>query len=261
MVKRPGTDHYEPISWDQAFQLVATELHSLTSPNEAAFYTSGRTSNEAAFLHQLFVRQFGANHLPDCSNMCHESNGAAMNDAIGIGKGCVTLDDFEKTDALFTIGQNPGTNHPRMLTALEHAKKRGAKIVAINPLPETGSMRVVNPNPQEYLSNPFAFPTKMLLNHGTKLSDLWLPVRINGDIALFRGMMKEMLAEEDRRTGEIFDWDFIRQHTAGYEEFVAGLRATSWEEIMIGAFDPNSRTLLLGRVCKSCLIDNALSWR
>jgi anaerobic selenocysteine-containing dehydrogenase len=143
MVKRPGSDHYEPISWDQAFQLIASELNSLTSPNEAAFYTSGRTSNEGAFLYQLFVRQFGTNNLPDCSNMCHESSGAAMSDAIGIGKGCVTLGDFEKTDAIFIIGQNPGTNHPRMLTSLEHAKKRGAKIVAINPLPETGLMRVV----------------------------------------------------------------------------------------------------------------------
>src|SRR5580704_8212431 len=233
MVKRPNSDHYEPISWDQASSLIATELNSLMSPNEAAFYTSGRTSNEAAFLYQLFVRQFGTNNLPDCSNMCHESSGAAMSESIGIGKGCVTLDDFEKTDAIFIIGQNPGTNHPRMLTALEHAKKRGAKIVAINPLPETGLMRVVNPNPQEYLSNPFAFPTKMLLNRGTKLSDLWLPVRINGDIALFRGMMKEMLAEEDRRPGEIFDWNFIRQHTVGFEEFVAGLRATSWEEVLV----------------------------
>jgi molybdopterin-dependent oxidoreductase alpha subunit len=235
MVKRPTSDHYEPISWDQAFQLIAAELNSLTSPNEAAFYTSGRTSNEAAFLYQLFVRQFGTNNLPDCSNMCHESSGAAMSDAIGIGKGCVTLEDFEKTDAIFIIGQNPGTNHPRMLTALEHAKKRGAKIVAINPLPETGLMRVVNPNPQEYLSNPFAFPTKMLLNRGTKLSDLWLPVRINGDIALFRGMMKEMLAEEGRRPGEVFDWDFIRQHTVGFQEFVAGLRETSWEEILVSS--------------------------
>ena len=235
MVKRPNSDHYEPISWDQAFQLIAAELNSLTSPNEAAFYTSGRTSNEAAFLYQLFVRQFGTNNLPDCSNMCHESSGAAMSDAIGIGKGCVTLDDFKKTDAIFIIGQNPGTNHPRMLTALEHAKKRGTKIVAINPLPETGLMRVVNPNPQEYLSNPLAFPTKMLLNRGTTLSDLWLPVRINGDIALFRGMMKEMLAEEDRRPGEIFDWDFIRQHTVGFEEFVAGLRATSWEEVLVSS--------------------------
>ena len=232
MVKRHGSDHYDPISWDQAFQLIASELNSLTSPNEAAFYTSGRTSNEAAFLYQLFVRQFGTNNLPDCSNMCHESSGAAMSDAIGIGKGCVTLDDFEKTDAIFIIGQNPGTNHPRMLTSLEHAKKRGAKIVAINPLPETGLMRVVNPNPQEYLSNPLAFPTKMLLNRATKLSDLWLPVRINGDIALFKGVMKEMLAEEDRRPGEILDWDFIRQYTVGYDELAVSLRATSWEDIL-----------------------------
>src|SRR6267378_2784907 len=199
MALRPGATHYEPISWDEAFALVAREVNALARPDEAVFYTSGRTSNEAAFLYQLFVREFGTNNLPDCSNLCHESSGSGLGETIGIGKGTVTLADFDLADAIFVIGQNPGTNHPRMLTSLMQAKRRGCKIVHINPLPETGLMRVVNPNPQEYLSNPFAFPTKMLLNRGTKLSDLWLPVRINGDIAMFRGMMKEMLAEEDRR--------------------------------------------------------------
>jgi anaerobic selenocysteine-containing dehydrogenase len=140
-----------------------------------------------------------------------------MSEAIGIGKRCVTLEDFEKTGAIFLIGQNPGTNHPRILASLEHAKKRDAKIVAISPLPEPGLIRVVTPNPQEYLSNPIAFSTKMLLNRGTELSDLWLPVRIHGDLALFRGRMKEMLAEEDRRPGETFNGVFMRQHTVGYE--------------------------------------------
>ena len=138
MVKRPGATHYEPITWDEAFALMARELNALPTPNAAAFYTSGRTSNEAAFLYQLFVRQFGTNNLPDCSNMCHESSGAALNESIGIGKGCVKLEDFEKSDWIFILGQNPGTNHPRMLTILERAKRNGAKIVAINPLPETG---------------------------------------------------------------------------------------------------------------------------
>ena len=156
MVKRQGGTHYEEITWDEAFQLMADELNALPSPDAAAFYTSGRTSNEAAFLYQLFVRQFGTNNLPDCSNMCHEASGAALNEAIGIGKGCVTLDDFTKTDCVFIVGQNPGTNHPRMMTSLEHAKKHGATIISANPLPETGLMKVVNPNPQEY-RNPLKF--------------------------------------------------------------------------------------------------------
>ena len=129
MVKRAGATHYKPISWDDAFQLLADELHALPSPDATAFYTSGRTSNEAAFLYQLFARQFGTNNLPDCSNMCHESSGAALSEAIGIGKGCVTLADLEQAGAIFILGQNPGTNHPRMLTALEQAKRNGAKIV------------------------------------------------------------------------------------------------------------------------------------
>src|SRR6266704_3269673 len=208
---------------DDAFRLIARELNALPSPNAAAFYTSGRTSNEAAFLYQLFARQFGTNNLPDCSNMCHESSGSALKESIGIGKGCVTLEDFEKCDGIFILGQNPGTNHPRMLTTLERAKKNGAKIVAINPLPEPGLMRVVNPNPEEY-RNIFEYPVKLLMNKGVPLSDLWLPVRINGDMAAMRGIMKEMLAEEDQRPGSVFDLDFIRENTTGFDAFVEHLR-------------------------------------
>jgi molybdopterin-dependent oxidoreductase alpha subunit len=234
MVKREGATHYEPISWDEAFQLLARELNALPSPDAAAFYTSGRTSNEAAFLYQLFARQFGTNNLPDCSNMCHESSGAALNESIGIGKGCVTLEDLEKAGAIFILGQNPGTNHPRMLTTLEAAKKRGAKIVAINPLPEPGLMRVQNPNPEEY-NHLLQYPVKLLMNKGVPLSDLWLPVRINGDMAALRGIMKEMLAEEEKRPGSVFDLAFIRESTSGFDTFIEHLRETPWEEILAGS--------------------------
>ena len=231
MVKHEGAKHYEPIEWDEVFALLARELNSLPTPNAAAFYTSGRTSNEAAFLYQLFARQFGTNNLPDCSNMCHESSGAALNESIGIGKGCVKLEDFEHADAIFILGQNPGTNHPRMMTTLERAKKNGATIVAINPIRETGLVSVVNPNPQEY-SNPFEFAAKMLLNQGTPLADLWLPVRINGDMAAIRGIMKELLDAEERQPGSGLDRQFIDQYTIGFEEFAAHMRATSWEQIL-----------------------------
>ena len=231
MVKRAGAAHYEPIQWDEAFALMGRELNALPSPNAAAFYTSGRTSNEAAFLYQLFARQFGTNNLPDCSNMCHESSGAALSESIGIGKGCVKLEDFEHTDAIFIIGQNPGTNHPRMMTTLEHAKKNGATIVAINPIRETGFISVVNPNPQEY-GNPFTFAAKMLSNSGTPLADVWLPVRINGDMATMRGIMKEMLEEEGRHPGAVIDRQFIEQYTVGFDEFAAHVRATSWDRIV-----------------------------
>ena len=231
MVKREGASHYQPIDWNDAFELMARELNALPTPNAAAFYTSGRTSNEAAFLYQLFARQFGTNNLPDCSNMCHESSGVALKESIGIGKGCVWLEDFEWTDAIFIIGQNPGTNHPRMLTTLERAKKSGATIVAINPIRETGLISVVNPNPQEY-RNPLKFAAKMLLNRGTPLADLWLPVRINGDMAAMRGIMKEMLEEEDRRPGAALDRQFIDQYTTGFEEFAAHVCATPWDQIL-----------------------------
>jgi len=234
MVKHAGGTHYEPIEWDEAFALIARELNALPTPNAAAFYTSGRTSNEAAFLYQLFARQFGTNNLPDCSNMCHESSGAALSETIGIGKGCVTLEDFERTDGIFILGQNPGTNHPRMMTFLERAKQNGAKIVAINPMPEPGLMEVVNPNPQEY-RNPLKFAAKMLLDIGTPISDLWLPVRLNGDMAAMRGIMKEMLSEEERSPGSVFDREFIARYTVGFEAFVEHLRATSWDAIIEGS--------------------------
>ena len=231
IVKREGATHYDPIEWDEAFALLARELNALPTPNAAAFYTSGRTSNEAAFLYQLFARQFGTNNLPDCSNMCHESSGEALNESIGIGKGCVKLKDFEHADGIFIIGQNPGTNHPRMMTTLERAKKNGASIVAINPIRETGLMCVVNPNPQEY-RNPLKFAAKMLFNQGTPLADFWLPVRVNGDMAAMRGIIKEMLAEEEHRPGAALDRQFIAQYTVGFEDFAAHVRATEWDEIV-----------------------------
>ena len=231
MVLRPGASHYEPIAWSEAFSLVASELSKLPSPNAATFYTSGRTSNEAAFLYQLFVRAFGTNNLPDCSNMCHESSGAALSEVIGIGKGCVTLDDFEKADAIFIVGQNPGTNHPRMLTALQAAKRRGCRIVSVNPLPELGLRHFSNP---QELSNPLRAPG-VLFGPGTTIVDLWLPVRINGDMALFQGIMKEMLEREAISPGSVLDRAFIEGHTSGFEEMSAHLAAVSWDEITLGS--------------------------
>jgi molybdopterin-dependent oxidoreductase alpha subunit len=212
MVLRAGSEHYETIDWQDAFALIANELSSLASPDEAVFYTSGRTSNEAAFLYQLFVRQFGTNNLPDCSNMCHESSGTGMKEAIGFGKGTVTLADFDLADAIFVIGQNPGTNHPRMLTSLLHAKRRGCKIVHINPLPEIGMTGFKHP--QEVWT---------WLSEGTKLADLFLQVRINGDVALLKGIMKEILDAEDRRPGTVLDHEFIATYTTGFEEFKEAL--------------------------------------
>lgn len=221
MMLREGSDYYEAINWPDAFALIANELNSLASPDEAIFYTSGRTSNEAAFLYQLFVRQFGTNNLPDCSNMCHESTSTGMKEALGFGKGTVTLADFDLADAIFVIGQNPGTNHPRMLTSLMHAKRRGCKIVHINPLPETGLDGFKHP--QEFWT---------WLGKGTKLADLFLQVRINGDVALLKGIMKEVLDAEERRPGQVLDQEFINSHTAGFEEFRAALNKAHWGDIL-----------------------------
>ena len=228
MVLRPGATHYEPIEWGDAFQLIASELRSLASPDEAIFYTSGRTSNETAFLYQLFVRAYGTNNLPDCSNMCHESTSVALPPMIGIGKGCVKLHDLEIADLIIIAGQNPGTNHPRMLTSLQKAKETGAKIIFINPLPETGAFRFKNP---QDLLHPTRIP-RFLFGRGTQLSDLWLPVRINGDMAVFKGLMKELLAEEDRKPGSVFDHDFIKHHTEGFDSLVGQIRQDSWDEIV-----------------------------
>jgi molybdopterin-dependent oxidoreductase alpha subunit len=227
MLRREGASHYEPISWPEAFDLLARELHALPSPNEAIFYTSGRTSNEAAFLYQLFARQFGTNNLPDCSNMCHESSGFALKESIGVGKGTVTLEDFDKTGAIFIVGQNPGTNHPRMLTSLEEAKHQGAKIVSINPLPETGNFRFKNP--QDYQHPTKALGT--LFGHGTKLSDLWLPVRLSGDLAVFRGMAKHLFSVEAERPGAVLDREFIEKETTQFDDYQRVVESTSWEEI------------------------------
>jgi molybdopterin-dependent oxidoreductase alpha subunit len=231
MVLRAGATHYEPIGWESAFALIGTELKALASPDNAAFYTSGRTSNEAAFLYQLFARAYGTNNLPDCSNMCHESSGSALTPTIGIGKGCVTLADLEKAGAIFILGQNPGTNHPRMLTTLQVAKRNGCRIVSINPMPEVGTERFVNP---QDLKNPLRAPG-VLLGHGTKIADLWLQVRINGDMAAMQGIIKALLEDEGRSGSRAVDRGFIEAHTTGFEAFEAGIRATSWDDIVAGS--------------------------
>jgi molybdopterin-dependent oxidoreductase alpha subunit len=216
--------HYKPITWQDSFDVIAEELKSLNLPDEAIFYTSGRTSNEAAYLYQLFVRMFGTNNLPDCSNMCHESSGAALTETIGIGKGTVTLDDFDECDLVIIIGQNPGTNHPRMLTTLEKAKKRGAKMISVNPLPEAGLMNFVNPNPQD--GNFFTFPFNLLSGKGTQLSDLHLPIRINSDMAFLKGLSKLLIEDES-----VIDRNFINEKTFGFESFSESLKNVSWEDI------------------------------
>ncbi|MBL8207956.1 MAG: FdhF/YdeP family oxidoreductase [Blastocatellia bacterium] len=215
MVLKQGASHYEPIAWDEAFALLAQELKALDSPHEALFYTSGRTSNEAAFLYQLFVRMFGTNNLPDCSNMCHESSGTALIETIGIGKGTVTLEDFDKAQAIIVIGQNPGTNHPRMLTALQQAKRHGAKIITINPLPEAGLIRFKYP--QEFAG---------IVGKGTALTDVFLQVRINGDVAVLKGLMKGIVE------ANALDYEFINAKTEGFGEFIEALCSASWDEIV-----------------------------
>ncbi|CAG5003796.1 putative oxidoreductase [Dyadobacter sp. CECT 9275] len=201
-----GSTYYQPISWGAAFEKIALELNRLQSPDEAIFYTSGRTSNEAAFMYQLFVREYGTNNLPDCSNMCHESSGVALTEALGIGKGSVTLDDFYEAEVIVILGQNPGTNHPRMLTALQKAKAKGATIVAINPLPETGLMG---------FNNPQSINGVLGINSG--LTDLFLPVKINGDLALLQAVEKLMLLEEQKNPEMVLDNAFIGEHTEGFE--------------------------------------------
>jgi molybdopterin-dependent oxidoreductase alpha subunit len=222
MVLRAGATHYVPISWDDAFALIAQKLNALDTPDEASFYTSGRTANETAFLYQLFVRQFGTNNLPDCSNMCHESSGSALSDSIGIGKGTATLDDVHEAGVLIDLGHNPGTCHPRMLTALQLTKKNGGKIIAINPLAETGLTAFQHPQ----------HALQVLTGRSTRIADLHLPVRINGDVAVLQGIMKEMLAAEDGAPGTVFDRAFIEQHTFGYDALVDNLRKADWNVIV-----------------------------
>ena len=215
----PGEDHYQPISWEDTFEKIGTKLKSLDYANEAVFYTSGRASNEAAFLYQLFARRFGTNNLPDCSNMCHESSGVGLKEVIGIGKGTVTLDDFSEADCIVVIGQNPGTNHPRMLTALQTAARNGCSIISVNPLVEAGLQRFIHP--QEIST---------LLGKGTELTSHYVQIRINGDVAFLKGVMKELLAIEEQQGG-VLDQEFIQQKTVGFTEFRAELADVSWSAI------------------------------
>ncbi|AFT99742.1 FdhF/YdeP family oxidoreductase [Nocardia brasiliensis] len=220
MVLRPGDTHYSRIGWDDAYRLIADQLGALASPDEAVFYTSGRTSNEAAFLYQLLVRSFGTNNLPDCSNMCHESSGAALSSSIGIGKGSVSIDDFAAADLIIVAGQNPGTNHPRMLSALANAKSEGARIIAINPLPETGLLGFRDPQTVK------GFTT------GVAIADDFLQIRLGGDMALFQALGRLLFEAEDRAPGTVVDREFVDAHCAGLAEYEKQVRAVDFDTVL-----------------------------
>lgn len=226
MVYNPSNDRYQPISWDDAFALIARHLNGLTSPDQAEFYTSGRASNEAAYLYQLFVRAYGTNNFPDCSNMCHEASGVALGQSVGVGKGTVTFDDFEHADAIFVWGQNPGTNHPRMLEPLREAVKRGAQVVCVNPLKERGLERFQHPQ----------HPLEMLTNGDRPTNTAYFRPALGGDMALLRGMAKFLLQweREAQATGApaVFDHAFIAEHTAAVEAYLEVVEASSWEQIV-----------------------------
>ncbi|WP_437066168.1 FdhF/YdeP family oxidoreductase [Streptomyces sp. enrichment culture] len=221
MVKRPGATHYEPIGWDEALDLLAGELRNLASPDEALFYVSGRLSNEAAFLLQLFARAYGTNNLPDCSNMCHESSGSALTQTLGVGKGSVSLDDIHRSDLVLVVGQNPGTNHPRMLSALEETKRNGGQVVAVNTLPEAGLIRFRNPQ-----------KARGVIGRGTAIADQFLHIRAGGDLALFQALNKLLLEAEDAAPGTVLDHAFIEEHTTGFAEFAEHARKVSWDDIL-----------------------------
>lgn len=237
MILREGATHYEAISWEDACGIVASHLKALPSPHEAVFYTSGRASNEAAFLYQLFARGYGTNNLPDCSNMCHESSGLAMKDAVGIGKGTVTLEDLVDADTILCVGQNPGTNHPRMLSTLEAAVKNGATVVSINPLKEAGLVGFIHPQ----------HPLATILGRATALASEFIRVRVNGDLALFRGLAKALLEEESAHPGTVVDAAFIREHTLDFEAYGSLVRETPWSEIrrMSGVEEAEIRALAI----------------
>ena len=214
-------DRYVPVSWYKAFQIMGGHLQRLANPDRAVFYTSGRTSNEAAFLYQLFARELGTNNLPDCSNMCHESSGESMGESVGIGKGTVTIDDFYDCDLVLVIGQNPGTNHPRMLAALQAVRKRGATIVAINPLRETGLVQFIHPQQVG----------AMLTNSGSPIATHYLQPLIGGDMALITGLIKAVVAAESYNPGTVFDHEFIKEHTTGIDAVLAQAEGSDWESI------------------------------
>ena len=220
MIKQPGSEHYEPIGWNDALGVLAQELKTLDSPDEAVFYTSGRAGNEAAFVLQLFARAFGTNNLPDCSNMCHESSGFALSETLGTGKGTVSLDDLHHADLIFLVGQNPGSNHPRQLSALEEAKRNGGRIVAVNPLPEAGLRRFKNPQ-----------KPSGIVGRGTQIADRFLHIKPGGDLALFQALNRLLLEAEDARPGTVLDHDFIDAHTTGFEEFAQHARTVDWDDV------------------------------
>ena len=221
-----ATDHYVPVDWAEAFAIIGRELNALDDPNEAEFYTSGRTSNEAAFMYQLFARRFGTNNFPDCSNMCHEATSVGLPESIGIGKGTVLLDDFADAEAIFILGQNPGTNSPRMLTELHRASRRGVPIVVFNPLRERALERFAAPQD----------PVEMVTFGETKIASEYCQVRNGGDVAALKGVMKLVLEAHDEalRNGvkPVLDLDFIAQHTHGFEAFADDLRLTIWDDIL-----------------------------
>lgn len=221
LYKPKGKDNYEPISWDNAFKIIGDRLKALDSPDEATFYTSGRTANETAFIYQLLARSFGTNNLPDCSNMCHESTGKAMGQVIGIGKNTIAYKDFAKADLIMIMGQNPGTNHPRMLTALEEAKEAGADIVAVNPLLEAGLIRYKNPQ-----------KVKGIIGHGTGLADQYLQIRAGGDGWLMKAISKRVFEAEAAHPGTVLDHKFIEEHCSGLEEFKESLAHLDHEMVL-----------------------------
>ncbi|MCM4155700.1 FdhF/YdeP family oxidoreductase [Gramella sp. AN32] len=213
LVLREGSIHYEAISWQDAFDLIAEQLHELDSPNEAIFYTSGRSSNEAAFLYGMFVRAYGTNNMPDCSNMCHESSGVALTETVGIGKGSTKLEDFYEAEVIMIAGQNPGTNHPRMMTALEKCKENGGYIISINPLEETGLVNFKNPQ-----------NLKGLIGGGEDIADLHLAVNINQDVPLVKLILKR-LVEKDALDQSVFDHQFLEKYTEGYSALIEDLKS------------------------------------
>ena len=220
LILKPGSVYYEPISWQAAFDLIASELKKLNNPDEAIFYTSGRSSNEAAFIYGMFARALGTNNLPDCSNMCHESSGVALGETLGIGKGSTTLEDLYEAEVILIAGQNPGTNHPRMLSALEKCKKNGGKVISINPLEESGLVNFKNP---QHLGG--------WIGGGEDMADIHLPVNINQDIPLVKLILKKLVALEEQ-SNDVFDHAFIEKYTDGYESLIADLKNYTSEELL-----------------------------
>ena len=235
-------DKYVPISWDDAFAMIGRELRALADPNETEFYTSGRTSNEAAFLYQLFARLYGTNNFPDCSNMCHEPTSVGLPESIGIGKGTVVLDDFEHADAIFILGQNPGTNSPRMMTELHNASRRGVPIIVFNPLKERALERFAAPQD----------PIEMATFGSTRIASEYCQVRVGGDAAALKGIMKLVLEADGAARGAghppVLDTAFIAEHTDGFEAFAADLGQTEWDDILSTSGLPREQLERVARI-------------